>query len=65
MCMSLPFGEDQPVFHVRTGSSQSLKVVARVQLEGEHLAALAKYLLHRAMRRKRVVQLPDQHRKAS
>jgi hypothetical protein len=66
MCMSLPFEEDQPVFHVRTSSSKPpklLEVISHVQLEGEHLKALAKYLLGRA-KRKRVIQLPEEFRKA-
>lgn len=68
MCMSLPFDEGQPVFHVRTSSSmppKRMEVTARSNLNEGHLLALAKYLLDRATRRKRVIQMPDEKRKAS
>lgn len=68
MCMSLPFDEGQPVFHVRTSSSKPpkrMEVMARSDLNEGHLNALAKYLLDRANRRKRVIQMPDEKRKAS
>jgi len=68
MCMSLPFDEGQPVFHVRTSSSKPpkrMEVTARSDLNEGHLNALAKYLLDRANRRKRVIQMPDEKRKAS
>lgn len=68
MCMSLPFEEDQPVFHVHTSSTKPpklLEVISHVQLEGEHLEALAKYLLKRVMRRKNVIQLPDERKDAA
>lgn len=66
MCMSLPLEEDQPVFHARSSSLKPpnlLNVISHVQLEREHLKALAKYLLGRA-KRKRVIQLPEEHRNA-
>lgn len=68
MCMSLPFDEGQPVFHVWTSSSKPpkrMEVTARSELGEGHLKALANYLLDRAKRRKRVIQMPDEKRKAS
>jgi hypothetical protein len=64
--MSLPLEEDQMVFHAHSSSSKPphlLNVISHVQLEREHLKALAKYLLSRA-KRKRVIPLPEEHRKA-
>ena len=66
MCMSLQIEEDQPAFHAQTNSTRPpklLEVISHVQLEGEHLKALAKYLLGRA-KRKRVIQLTEERRKA-
>lgn len=66
MCMSLPLEEDQPVFQAYSSSSKTpnlLNMISHVQLEGENLKALAKYLLGRA-KRKRVIQLLGEHRKA-
>jgi len=68
MCMSLPFDEGQPVFHVRTSSSKPpkrMEVNARSNLNEGHVNALATYLLARATRSKRVIQMPDEKRKAS
>jgi hypothetical protein len=67
MCMSLPLEKDQNTIDIYANSSKKppklLEVISHVQLDGEHLKALAKYLLGRA-KRKRVIQLPEEHRKA-
>jgi hypothetical protein len=66
MCMRLPIEEEQQAFHARSSTVKPpnlLNVISKVQLDGEHLKALAKYLLGRA-KRKRVIQLPEAHRKA-
>jgi len=68
MCMCMAFEEDQPVFHVRTSSSQPPKlhqVVARVHWEKEHMKALAKYLLSRVRERSKIIQFPDEYKQAS
>ena len=61
MCMSLPFGEDQPVFHVRTSSTQAprlLKVLAS--------ALLSQYQKRKEAVKQRIIPLESaQKKKAS